>query len=93
MSACIPRPASSATVRVLLCLAAEVPFRDCDGLICLDVAFDGAEPRTMIFDTGNVSSYVTARRQRRRSGGKAFPMIGCTRGRPDRIYQWFFTLA
>lgn len=36
--------------------AAELPFRDCDGLICIDVALDGGKPRTLMLDTGNASS-------------------------------------
>lgn len=38
----------------------DVPFQDCDGLICIDVALDGAKPRRMMFDTGNVSQVIVA---------------------------------
>lgn len=36
--------------------AADVPFRDCEGLICIDVALDGGAPRTLLLDTGNIRS-------------------------------------
>lgn len=36
--------------------AAELPFRDCGGLICIDVALDGNKPRALMLDTGNASS-------------------------------------
>lgn len=36
--------------------AAELPFRSCDGLICIEVALDNAPPRTLMLDTGNVNS-------------------------------------
>jgi hypothetical protein len=36
--------------------AADIPFRDCDGLICIDVSLDGAAPRTLMLDTGNAHS-------------------------------------
>ena len=39
--------------------AAELPFRDCDGLICLEVRLDGA-PRTLMLDTGNAHSTLIA---------------------------------
>lgn len=39
---------------------AEWPFRDCRGLICVDVALDGAAPRTLLIDTGNVNSTLMA---------------------------------
>lgn len=38
---------------------AEWPFHDCRGLICIDVALDGAKPRTLLLDTGNVNSVLT----------------------------------
>src|SRR5665213_4140236 len=38
--------------------ATELPFHDCDGLICIDVALDGAKPRTLMLDTGNAHSTV-----------------------------------
>jgi hypothetical protein len=40
--------------------ATDVQFTDCDGLICIDVALDGAKPRRMMFDTGNVSQVIVA---------------------------------
>jgi hypothetical protein len=40
--------------------ATEVTFRDCGGLICFEASFDGGKPRTLVLDTGNVNSYVTA---------------------------------
>ncbi|MGH8174345.1 MAG: hypothetical protein ACREPX_14495 [Rhodanobacteraceae bacterium] len=40
--------------------AAEIPFRSCEGLICIDVALDGAAPRTLMLDTGNANSTLTA---------------------------------
>jgi len=36
--------------------AADIPFRSCDGLICMDVSLDGAAPRTLMLDTGNAHS-------------------------------------
>jgi hypothetical protein len=38
----------------------DLPFRDCDGLICIDVALDGAKPRNLMFDSGNVNQVVVA---------------------------------
>lgn len=38
----------------------DVAFHDCDRLICIDVALDGAKPRRMLFDTGNVSQVMVA---------------------------------
>jgi hypothetical protein len=38
--------------------ATELPFHDCDGLICIDVVLDGAKPRTLMLDTGNAHSTV-----------------------------------
>lgn len=35
---------------------AELPFRDCEGLICIDVALDGSPPRSLMLDTGNANS-------------------------------------
>ncbi len=35
---------------------AELPFRDCEGLICIDVALDGNRPRSLMLDTGNANS-------------------------------------
>lgn len=35
---------------------AELPFRDCEGLICVDVALDGSKPRSLMLDTGNANS-------------------------------------
>lgn len=35
---------------------AELPFRDCGGLICIDVALDGSPPRSLMLDTGNANS-------------------------------------
>ncbi|GAP66786.1 hypothetical protein MBSD_n2101 [Mizugakiibacter sediminis] len=37
---------------------ATLPFRDCNGLICFEARLDGAAPRTLILDTGNVRSWV-----------------------------------
>lgn len=36
--------------------ATELPFHECDGLICIGVALDGARPRTLMLDTGNINS-------------------------------------
>ena len=38
----------------------DVPFTDCDGLICIDVVLDGAKPRRMLLDTGNVNNVFVA---------------------------------
>ena len=40
--------------------AADVPFRNCDGLICIDVSLDGAPPRALMLDTGNAHSTLIA---------------------------------
>jgi hypothetical protein len=40
--------------------SSDLPFNDCDGLICIDVALDGAKPRRMMFDTGNVNQVIVA---------------------------------
>ena len=40
--------------------ATELPFRSCDGLICVEVALDGAPPRTLMLDTGNANSTMIA---------------------------------
>ena len=40
--------------------ATELPFRSCEGLICIDVALDGAAPRTLMLDTRNANSTVIA---------------------------------
>jgi hypothetical protein len=42
------------------CPAAEIPFHYCRGMICVDLAIDGAKPRTLLFDTGNVNSSMMA---------------------------------
>ena len=34
----------------------EIPFHECEAMICVDIAIDGAKPQTLILDTGNVSS-------------------------------------
>jgi hypothetical protein len=38
----------------------DVPFFDCDGLICIDVALDRAKPRRMLLDTGNINHVFVA---------------------------------
>lgn len=38
----------------------DIPFKDCDGLICIEVALGGAKPRRMMFDTGNVNQVIVA---------------------------------
>lgn len=58
---------------VLFCLAAlapalaiaapprfttDIPFRDCDGLICVEVNLDGGKTRSLMLDTGNDHSTV-----------------------------------
>jgi hypothetical protein len=40
--------------------SAELPFRDCRGLICIDIAVDDAQPRTLVLDTGNTHSALMA---------------------------------
>lgn len=40
--------------------ATQMPFHDCRGLICVDVALDGSPPRTLLLDTGNVNSTVVS---------------------------------
>ncbi len=42
------------------CSAADIPFRDCRGMICLDVSVDGSKPRAFLLDTGNVNSTMAA---------------------------------
>ena len=39
--------------------AADVPFKSCDGLICIDASLDGAK-RTLMLDTGNAHSTLIA---------------------------------
>jgi hypothetical protein len=39
--------------------AADLPFRNCDGLICIDAGLDGAQ-RTLMLDTGNAHSTLLA---------------------------------
>ncbi|MEO7325121.1 MAG: hypothetical protein ABIW82_09870 [Dokdonella sp.] len=38
----------------------DIAFEDCDGLICIEVALDGAKPRRMLFDTGNLNQVIVA---------------------------------
>jgi hypothetical protein len=38
--------------------AAEVPFQDCDGLICFRASIDGGAPRTLALDTGDIDSLM-----------------------------------
>jgi hypothetical protein len=38
----------------------DVPFKPCEGLICVDVSLDGARPRTLMIDTGNAHSTLLA---------------------------------
>jgi len=40
--------------------AATLPFRDCDGLICIQARIDGGALRTLALDTGNVVSTLPA---------------------------------
>jgi hypothetical protein len=39
---------------------AELPFKDCEGLICIQASLDGAPPRTLMLDTGNAHSTLIA---------------------------------
>jgi hypothetical protein len=39
--------------------AADVPFKSCDGLICIDASLDGVQ-RTLMLDTGNAHSTLIA---------------------------------
>jgi hypothetical protein len=41
-------------------LAAELPFHDCNGLICFDVAIEGGKVHTLALDTGDVDSVIVA---------------------------------
>ena len=38
----------------------DVPFKSCEGLVCIDVSLDGALPRTLMIDTGNAHSTLLA---------------------------------
>ena len=38
------------------CPAAEIPFHDCRGMVCVDLSVDGSKPLTLLFDSGNVNS-------------------------------------
>ena len=38
----------------------DVPFKPCDGLVCLDVSLDGAPPRKLMLDTANAHSTLLA---------------------------------
>lgn len=61
-----------AIAAILLCLAiashaeaapkfvVDVPFKSCEGLICLQVSLDGAPARTLMLDTGNAHSTLLA---------------------------------
>jgi hypothetical protein len=40
--------------------AAELAFHDCRGLICIDIALDDGQPRTLLLDTGNIHSALMA---------------------------------
>lgn len=40
--------------------ATELPFRDCNGVICIDVALDGAPPHRLMLDTGNPHSVLVS---------------------------------
>lgn len=40
--------------------AVEWPFRDCKGLICIDVALDDSPPQSLLLDTGNVNSTMVS---------------------------------
>src|SRR4051812_19956217 len=40
--------------------AADLPFRSCDGLICIEATLDGAPARTLMLDTGNAHSTLIA---------------------------------
>ena len=51
--------ANNAGARSNVTFATDIPFRDCDGLICIDVALDGAT-RTLLLDTGNIRSTMIA---------------------------------
>src|ERR1700744_3820297 len=36
----------------------EIPFHDCRGLICMDIALDGAQSRSLVLNTGDISSTI-----------------------------------
>jgi hypothetical protein len=38
----------------------DVPFKSCEGLVCVDVSLDGARPRALMIDTGNAHSTLLA---------------------------------
>jgi hypothetical protein len=38
----------------------DVPFKPCEGLVCIDVSLDGAAPRALMLDTGNPHSTLLA---------------------------------
>jgi len=40
--------------------ATEFPFRDCNGVICIDVALDGSPPHRLMLDTGNPHSVLVS---------------------------------
>ena len=51
--------AGAPSLRAATTFAAELPFRDCEGLICVEVRLDDA-PRTLMLDTGNAHSTLIA---------------------------------
>ncbi|MEO5624833.1 MAG: hypothetical protein ABIQ70_02350 [Dokdonella sp.] len=51
---------ATATETVATRFSTDIAFEDCDGLICIDVTLDGAKPRRMLFDTGNVNQVIVA---------------------------------
>lgn len=55
--------ALSLTARALAAapeFAADVAFKPCDGLICIEASLDGAPARTLMLDTGNAHSTLIA---------------------------------
>src|SRR5262245_3434975 len=38
----------------------DAPFKSCEGLVCIAVSLDGAQPRTLMIDTGNAHSTLLA---------------------------------
>ena len=51
---------SSAARAATPAFVADVAFKPCEGLICIEASLDGAQPRTLMLDTGNAHSTLIA---------------------------------
>ncbi|HEY6895235.1 MAG TPA: hypothetical protein VI258_13760, partial [Rhodanobacteraceae bacterium] len=61
LSACVAALSAPVGARAAApAVVADVPFKPCDGLICIDASLDGAPVRTLMLDTGNAHSTLIA---------------------------------